>query len=53
MAGIFQNLIGQVIRIEISGKKIIHGILIDVGSNIIVLFNGYDYIYVPIYHIQH
>lgn len=52
MNKILQGLIQENLQIEISGKKMIHGTLIDVGSNIIVMFNGRDYIYVPIYHIQ-
>ena len=52
MNKILQGLIQENLQIEISGKKMIHGTLIDVGSNIIFVFNGTDYIYVPIYHIQ-
>lgn len=52
MNKILQGLIQENLQIEIFGKKMIHGTLIDVGSNIIVVFNGTDYIYVPIYHIQ-
>lgn len=28
------------------------GILIDVGSDVIVIFDGKDYLYLPIVHIQ-
>ena len=44
--------IGKYIKIEISGKKFLNGKLIDVGSDLWVLFNGIDYLYIPTIHIQ-
>ncbi|MDQ0200114.1 DUF2642 domain-containing protein [Neobacillus ginsengisoli] len=44
--------LGQYIKLEISGKKNLIGILIDIGSDIWVLFDGNDYLYIPIIHIQ-
>lgn len=44
--------LGKYIKLEISGKKNLNGILIDIGSDLWVLFNGNDYLYVPIIHIQ-
>jgi ribosome maturation factor RimP len=44
--------IGKYIKLEISGKKVLTGILIDIGSDLWVLFNGIDYLYIPIIHIQ-
>jgi hypothetical protein len=44
--------IGKYIKLEISGKKILSGMLIDIGSDLWVLFNGYDYLYIPTIHIQ-
>ncbi|WP_342515097.1 DUF2642 domain-containing protein [Sporosarcina sp. FSL K6-1522] len=52
MNTIIQSLINEVIQIEISGKKLISGTVLDVGSDMIVLFNGADFVYVPIVHIQ-
>lgn len=49
---IIQSLIKEIIQIEISGKKLIKGTVIDLGSDIIVLFNGADYVYIPFNHIQ-
>lgn len=44
--------IGKYIKLEISGKKFISGLLIDVGSDLWVVFNGYDYLYIPAIHCQ-
>lgn len=44
--------IGTYIKLEISGNKPISGILIDIGSDLWVIFNGYDYLYIPTVHIQ-
>lgn len=44
--------IGKFIRMEISGNKILRGMLIDIGSDLWVLFNGIDYLYIPTIHIQ-
>jgi hypothetical protein len=44
--------IGTYIKMEISGNKPINGILIDIGSDLWVVYNGYDYLYIPTVHIQ-
>jgi hypothetical protein len=44
--------IGKYIKMEISGNKLLKGILIDIGSDLWVLFNGLDYLYIPTIHIQ-
>jgi hypothetical protein len=44
--------IGKCIKMEISGKKFLKGMLIDIGSDLWVLFNGIDYLYIPTIHIQ-
>ena len=44
--------IGNYIKLEISGNKAISGILIDIGSDLWVIYNGYDYLYIPTVHIQ-
>jgi len=49
---IIQSLVKQVVQIEVSGKKVINGTLIDLGSDVIVLFNGKDFVYIPLNHIQ-
>ena len=49
---IIQSLVKQVVQIEVSGKKLINGTVIDLGSDMIVLFNGTEFVYIPINHIQ-
>jgi hypothetical protein len=44
--------IGKYIKLEISGKKDIFGLLVDIGSDLWVIFNGIDYLYIPTIHIQ-
>lgn len=52
MNKIIQSLFHEVIRVEVSGKKKMNGKLIDVGSDMIVLFNGMDFMYIPLDHIR-
>jgi hypothetical protein len=47
-----QNIIGQKVEIELSGKTIFQGILVDLGQDILVLFNGKDYFYIPLLHVH-
>jgi hypothetical protein len=47
-----QNLIGQKVELEVSGKVIFQGILKDIGQDILVLFNGKDYFYIPLLHVH-
>jgi hypothetical protein len=49
---IFNKLIGETVELSISGNKKITGILIDIGSDIIVIYDGDQYIYVPKLHIH-
>ncbi|WP_391120544.1 DUF2642 domain-containing protein [Psychrobacillus sp. L3] len=52
MNKIIQNLMKEIVQIEVSGKKQINGTVIDLGSDIMVLFNGQDFMYIPINHVQ-
>ena len=52
MNKIIQSLVNEVVQIEVSGKKLINGTVIDLGSDMIVLFNGTDFVYIPLVHIQ-
>ena len=52
MNKVIQNLVQEIVRIEITGKKMVSGELIDVGSDMIVLFNGKDFMYIPVDHIR-
>ncbi|MCL6573538.1 MAG: DUF2642 domain-containing protein [Bacillus sp. (in: Bacteria)] len=47
-----KDIIGKYVKLEISGKKIISGLLIDIGTDLWVIFNGLDYLYIPTVHIQ-
>jgi hypothetical protein len=49
---IIQRLVNVVVRIEVSGKIYISGRLIELGSDTLVLFDGKDYYYMPLVHIQ-
>lgn len=49
---IIQNLITEVVEIEVSGKKMMNGTLVDSGSDLVVLFNGIDFVYISLEHIQ-
>jgi len=49
-----RSLLGKIIELKISGYKIpIIGELIDVGSDILVLYSENKYIYTPVHHLQH
>ena len=49
---IIQSLVKQVVKLEVSGKRIITGTVIDLGSDMIVLFTGIDFVYIPLNHVQ-
>lgn len=51
MTGI-KSFLGQEVEIEISGKTFFSGILIDHGLDILVLFNGQQYLYIPLMHLH-
>lgn len=48
----FVDLIGKKINIEISGGICHRGMLLDAGLDIIVIFNGISFLYIPTVHIQ-
>ncbi|RDW15509.1 DUF2642 domain-containing protein [Oceanobacillus chungangensis] len=49
---ILNKYLQQVIEIEISGKRPHIGILLEIGSDVLVIYNGIDYIYISNMHIQ-
>jgi hypothetical protein len=50
---ILHPLVGKPVEIEISGKILpIQGNLIELGSDILVIYNGTDFLYIPSIHIQ-
>ena len=42
---------GETIEIELTSKKVINGKLIEYGSDILVVFNGQKFFYIPFLHI--
>ncbi|KXH78535.1 hypothetical protein [Sporosarcina sp. HYO08] len=52
MKHIVQSLVNEYVRIEVSGKEKLHGNVIDIGSDIIVIYNGKQFVYIPLGHIQ-
>jgi hypothetical protein len=51
MTGI-KNFLGKEVELEVSGKTYFSGILIDLGLDILVLFNGTQYLYIPLMHLH-
>ncbi|MGP4080793.1 DUF2642 domain-containing protein [Pseudalkalibacillus sp. R45] len=49
----YQHYVGETVELTLSGKIKLKGILIDTGSNIVVIFDGKDYLYVPLVHVHH
>ncbi|HEU5139366.1 MAG TPA: DUF2642 domain-containing protein [Bacillales bacterium] len=48
----FPSFISEKIRLELSGGHFLHGILIDKGSDILVVYDGKQYLYIPDFHVQ-
>lgn len=48
----FNLYLGRYIRVELPGKVHHTGLLIDFGTDIIVLYNGKDFYYIPLTHIH-
>lgn len=42
----------EFVEVELSGKKFLKGILIDKSSELVVLFDGSEFMYIPVEHIQ-
>lgn len=49
---ILTNLIGKKVYVKLAGDKSLEGILTDEGKNILVLYNGQDYYYIPLIHVH-
>lgn len=47
-----KTFLGQEVEIEISGKTIFSGILIDIGLDILVIFDGKKFLYIPLMHLH-
>ncbi|MBY6268880.1 DUF2642 domain-containing protein [Parageobacillus thermoglucosidasius] len=46
------SLIGKQVELEVSGNVLLEGILVDVGSDMLVVYNGKKYLYIPHLHIH-
>jgi hypothetical protein len=50
---LLRPFMGKQVELELSGRKMqIRGKLIDIGNDIIVIFNGMQYLYIPTIHLQ-
>ena len=52
MKNIYSKFTGEAVVIELTGKKIINGYLIEVGNEVMIVYNGDDYIYISTSHIK-
>ncbi|MDM5337542.1 DUF2642 domain-containing protein [Fictibacillus enclensis] len=48
----YMNLLNTFVEMEVSGGKVHLGVLVDIGTDIYVLFNGQDYLYIPSIHVH-
>jgi small nuclear ribonucleoprotein (snRNP)-like protein len=48
----FKRFLNNQVTIEISGNSTVEGILIEVGNDLLVVFNGENFLYIPLMHIQ-
>lgn len=46
------NLVGSYVEIEITGKTYIIGELVDIGLDILVIFDGKKHLYIPLIHMH-
>ncbi|MDP4164419.1 MAG: DUF2642 domain-containing protein, partial [Bacillota bacterium] len=47
-----EKFIGKEVELEISGKTIFNGILIDLGLDMTVIFDGKKFLYIPLIHLH-
>ncbi|MCR8850036.1 DUF2642 domain-containing protein [Rossellomorea sp. SC111] len=52
MKNVYSAFTGEAVMIELTGKKTINGYLIEVGSEVMIVYNGVDYIYISTSHIK-
>ncbi|AGT32030.1 hypothetical protein M493_08775 [Geobacillus genomosp. 3] len=50
---LLKTLLGKQVKVEISGGTVVRGVLIDFGLDILVLYTGKEYLYIPHLHIHH
>jgi len=49
---ILKDLMGEVIHLELTGKQGLNGLLVDLGGDLLVLYDGKEYLYIPILHVK-
>lgn len=52
MKNVYSAFTGEAVMIALTGKKAINGFLIEVGSEVLIVYNGDDYIYISTSHIK-
>ncbi|ABO66914.1 DUF2642 domain-containing protein [Geobacillus thermodenitrificans] len=50
---LLKTLLGKQVKVEISGGTTVRGVLIDLGLDILVIYTGKEYLYIPHLHIHH
>lgn len=53
MYRIWQGNQKEYVTVSLVGNKLFKGIIFDSGSDIMVLFNGEDFIYIPVSHVEY
>lgn len=49
----FDQFLTQQVAVELSGRINLNGILVDYGLDIIVVYNGQEFLYIPLMQLQH
>jgi len=52
LKNLIQDFDKEIVKLEVTGKKILKGIIIDSSSELVVLFNGKEFFYIPFNHIH-
>jgi len=52
LKNLIQDFDKEIVKLELTGKKILKGIIIDNSSELVVLFNGKEFFYIPVNHIH-
>ncbi|ATP38736.1 DUF2642 domain-containing protein [Solibacillus sp. R5-41] len=52
MENLIQEFDKEIVKMEITGKKILKGKIIDNSSELVVLFDGKEFLYIPVCHIH-
>ena len=47
-----KGFIGEIVQLEMTGKKLVEGTVIEIGSDLIVISRGVDYLYIPLLHVK-